>query len=141
MKQGSNGRSSAFTSHICDTYQWRRTPRRCKKGVFEVLWRLDVPFSSQPVSLRRKISPDNICLFVLNAPGPNNNDVAHTEPHSPFHLAWNSSHAGFSVLRTDGDSAAAEHFFNRPKDFILVSSGQSYLARLFFCQLNTSFDI
>jgi hypothetical protein len=102
---------------------------------------LDVPFSSQPVSLWRKISPDNIRLFILNAPGPNDNDVAHTEPHSPFHLAWNSPHAGFSILRTNRDSAAAEHLFNRSKDFILVFSGQSHLAWLFFCQLNTSFDI
>jgi hypothetical protein len=77
----------------------------------------------------------------LDAPGPNNDNIAYTEPHSSFHLAWNSTHAGFSILRSNGDSAAAEHLFDRSKDFILVFSGQSHLAWLFFNQLNTSIDI
>ena len=111
------------------------------KKVLEVMWRLDVPFPSQPVRLRREISPDDVRLFVLNAPGPNDNDVAHAEPYSSFHLTWNSPHAGFSILRANGDSASAEHFFHRSKDFILMFSGQSHLAWLFFNQLNTSFDV
>jgi hypothetical protein len=102
---------------------------------------LNISFPSQPVGLWWKISPDNIRLFILNAPGPNNDDVAHTEPYSSFHLTWNSPHAGFSILRANGDSAPAEHFLHRSKDLILVFSGQPHLARLLFSQLNTSFDI
>ena len=102
---------------------------------------LDVSVTPQPIGLRRKISPHNVGFVVLNAPGSDNNNIAYAEPYSSFHLAWDSSHTGLSILGPYSDSASAKHLFDRTKDLVLAFSRQSHLAWLFFNQRNTSIDV
>ena len=99
---------------------------------------LNIALLSQPICLRRKISPHDVCLIILNAPRPNNYHITDAEPHPSLHLSWNAPHASFSVLRSNSDPAPSEHLFNCSEDFVLILSRQSHLTWLFFNQLNTS---
>jgi hypothetical protein len=90
-----------------------------------------VTMPSQPFRLIFPVPPENVAALVrLKIPRRNQNDVAFSDPHSPFQLASNSAQPFFAVLAFHQDSFSAQHFDSSAQH--IVCTRQQHIFKITF---------
>jgi hypothetical protein len=91
----------------------------------------EVTSISEPVRLVSSVSPVDVTSCVrLKIPRRNQNDIAFSDPHSPFQLASNSAQPFFAVLAFHQDSFSAQHFDSSAQH--IVCTRQQHIFKIAF---------
>jgi hypothetical protein len=82
-------------------------------------------FALQPVHLGAGVSPDHICLLILDFPGDDYDHVALSDPYSLLHLAGYASHPGNAVYASHPDAIGAEKAFHMTEYLSILFAGEA----------------
>lgn len=109
-----------YSENLYFRYLFRHRYSENVKSVF------NVAFSLKPFDLGPCVFPGYFGFGVLDFPGISYDNVAFTNPHSPFFRSRDPAHADNPVHTLKCYPFSAEQTRNRCQDFISVLTGGSY---------------
>ena len=78
----------------------------------------EVPVLSQPVSLRGKITVNDITLLILERPWRDDQDISFTDPDPFLDLTLDPAHAGDTIITPHTDMVCPHHKVCKSELFI-----------------------
>jgi hypothetical protein len=79
----------------------------------------------QPIDLGAGVSPDYICLIILDFPGNNNNYITLPDPDPLLHLARNAAHPGYAVDASHLNAIGSKQTFYMTEYFSILFAGET----------------